>query len=74
MRNGEPWSIAKGCDTFTPISKFISQNSIKNLSDCTIGLKLNGKQVQNGKISDMVFDIPTLIACISSKMTLEKGY
>jgi 2-keto-4-pentenoate hydratase/2-oxohepta-3-ene-1,7-dioic acid hydratase in catechol pathway len=51
----------------------IGQQDIKNLNDCSLGLFLNGKLVQNGKISDMVFDIPTLISFISSKMTLEVG-
>ena len=72
-KNGEPWTIAKGCDTFTPISSFIECNLIRNVSNCGVSLKLNGKQVQNGKISDMVFKIPTLIEYISDKMTLEEG-
>jgi 2-keto-4-pentenoate hydratase/2-oxohepta-3-ene-1,7-dioic acid hydratase in catechol pathway len=34
---------------------------------------VNGEIRQSGSLSDLIFDIPTLIATLSSVMTLESG-
>lgn len=34
---------------------------------------MNGEIRQSGSLSDLIFDIPTLIATLSSVMTLESG-
>jgi 2-keto-4-pentenoate hydratase/2-oxohepta-3-ene-1,7-dioic acid hydratase in catechol pathway len=65
------WGRAKGFDTFCPIGpKVVEGLDWRKLE--VIG-RVNGKEVQRGKASDMAFDIPTLLAFISRVMTLEPG-
>ncbi|TPX48591.1 hypothetical protein SeLEV6574_g01939 [Synchytrium endobioticum] len=68
-----PWSLAKGFDTFTPVSSFILKNKIEDPHNMNIWLKVDDKLTQNGVTSDMIFKIPALIEYISSAMKLEKG-
>ncbi|KAJ2996436.1 hypothetical protein HDV02_006514, partial [Globomyces sp. JEL0801] len=72
-KSGLPWSAAKGYDTFTPIGQFIPKNQIPNPNKLQLSLTIDGKMVQNGNTSDMIFDIPTLIHHVSQIMTLEEG-
>ena len=44
-----------------------------NLASLTVVTRVNGTVRQEGHASDMVFNIPTLIAYISGVMTLEKN-
>lgn len=65
------WGRAKGFDTFCPIGpKVVEGLDWRNLE--IIG-RLNGKEIQRAKASDMAFDIPTLLVFISGVMTLEPG-
>ncbi len=65
------WGRAKGFDTFCPIGpKVVEGLDWRTLE--VIG-RVNGKDVQRGKASDMAFDVATLIAFISRVMTLEPG-
>ncbi|KAJ3315767.1 hypothetical protein HDU76_002106 [Blyttiomyces sp. JEL0837] len=72
-KEGKPWSAAKGFDTFTPIGEFIPKSEIPDPHNIDIWLKLDGKTVQDGHTSDMLFKIPTLINHVSSIMRLERG-
>ena len=71
-KNGWPWSVAKGYDTFCPISDFIEKEKI-NPSDTRLWLKVDEEMKQNGNIKDMVFNVPFLISYISNIFTLEGG-
>jgi 2-keto-4-pentenoate hydratase/2-oxohepta-3-ene-1,7-dioic acid hydratase in catechol pathway len=44
-----------------------------DVSDLRVQTFLNGDVVQDGRTSDMIFDVPTLVAPISSVMTLLPG-
>ncbi|KAH8556352.1 hypothetical protein BGW37DRAFT_515271 [Umbelopsis sp. PMI_123] len=70
---GLPWSAAKGFDTFTPISDFIPKTAISNPHDVNLWLKVNDTIKQNGNTKDMIFEIPKLIAYVSTIMKLEAG-
>ncbi|TMW57368.1 hypothetical protein Poli38472_003293 [Pythium oligandrum] len=70
---GTPWSMAKGFDTFTPVSEFIPKSKVLDPHDLTLWLKVDEELRQRGSTSDMVHDIPSLIAYISRIMTLEEG-
>ena len=70
---GHPWEVAKAFESSAPISKeFISKSEL-NLENLTFSLYQNGKMVQNGSTSDMIFSIDQLIAYVSQFMTLKKG-
>jgi len=72
-KNGLPWTIAKGFDTFAPISEIIGKELVKDPQDINLILRVNGKIRQHDNTSNMVWTIPELISYISSIMNLEKG-
>ncbi|WFC98415.1 hypothetical protein MYAM1_001142 [Malassezia yamatoensis] len=72
-KQGLPWSTAKGFDTFTPISEFVPKKLIQDPSDVQLWLKINDQLKQNGNTQDMIFNVSTLLAHVSSIMTLEAG-
>lgn len=69
------WSRAKGFDTFCPLGPWIETDlDPQDFADGrAVQTYLNGDLKQDGNTSDLVFDIPTLIAYISSVMTLLPG-
>lgn len=68
------WIIGKGADTFAPMGPSIAHKSIMtNPHALSLKSYVNGELRQNGHTGDMIFDIPTLIATITSAITLEPG-
>ncbi|KAI0822812.1 hypothetical protein BC628DRAFT_1340573 [Trametes gibbosa] len=68
-----PWTVAKGFDTFTPISSYIPKEQVADAANLSLTLKVNGAVKQDGNTKDMIFPIPRLIHHISTIMTLEEG-
>jgi 2-keto-4-pentenoate hydratase/2-oxohepta-3-ene-1,7-dioic acid hydratase in catechol pathway len=65
------WTRAKGFDTFCPIGpRIVAGLDPSNLHLVT---RVNGEVRQDSSTSDLIFDVPTLIAFVSEHMTLEKG-
>lgn len=66
---------SKSFDTFCPLGPWIETDlDPQTFTDgVQIQTHLNGDVVQDGNTGDMVFDIPTLIAHVSSVMTLLPG-
>jgi 2-keto-4-pentenoate hydratase/2-oxohepta-3-ene-1,7-dioic acid hydratase in catechol pathway len=72
LQKAEPqWTRAKGFDTFCPLGTPAAAPA--DLATLTVVTRVNGEERQRGKVSDMVFDIPALLAYISQVMTLEPG-
>lgn len=73
-RHGGQYFKGKSLDGSCPIGPWIvTADAINDPHDLTIGLTVNGEQRQNGHTSDMIFDIPTLIASLSEGLTLQAG-
>lgn len=72
-KNGWPWTIAKGFDTFAPISNVILKEKITNPNNLDIFLKVNSKVRQKSNTSFMIYSIEEIIEYISKIMTLEPG-
>ncbi|XP_059280730.1 probable acylpyruvase FAHD1, mitochondrial [Lycium ferocissimum] len=70
---GLPWTVAKGQDTFTPISSVLPRSMVPDPHDIELWLKVDGELRQKGSTRDMIFKIPYLISHISSIMTLLQG-
>ena len=62
---------AKGFDSFCPLGPLI--NTDLDPSDLRVVGRVNGVVRQDGRTSDMVFDVPTLLSFISNIMTLLPG-
>ncbi len=65
------WSRAKGFDTFCPIGPRIVAGL--DPSSLRITTRVNGELRQDSSTSDLIFDVPALIAFTSAHMTLEPG-
>jgi 2-keto-4-pentenoate hydratase/2-oxohepta-3-ene-1,7-dioic acid hydratase in catechol pathway len=65
------WTRAKGFDTFCPFGPWIDTDF--DPSDAVVTCRVNGQMRQMASTRDMVFNVGTLIAYISSIMTLEPG-
>ncbi len=72
-KNGWPWSIAKGFDTFSPISNVIVKDMVSNPLDLDLNLKINGVVKQQSNTKYMIFSIERIIEFISHVMTLRRG-
>lgn len=72
-KKGLPWSIAKGFDTFLPISQQIAKSRIPNPHDAFLRLSVGSQLRQADSTSLMLYQIPRQLAEISRVMTLEKG-
>lgn len=72
-KNGLPWEISKAFDSSAAISRFIPKADIKNLNKLQFSLQKNGKVVQNGNTSDMIFHIDAIIEYVSKFVTLKTG-
>ena len=71
QRSDEQWTRAKGFDTFCSFGPWIDTEF--NPADALITCKVSGQPRQMGSTRDMVFNVNTIIAYISSIMTLEHG-
>lgn len=65
------WARAKGFDTFCPLGPAIETEFDPARSE--VITRLNGEERQRAPFTDMVFDIPFLIAYISAAFTLLPG-
>lgn len=65
------WTRAKGFDTFCSFGPWIDTEF--DPADAVITCRVNGQMRQMASTRDMVFNVGTLIAYISSVMTLEPG-
>ncbi len=65
------WTRAKGFDTFCPLGPRIVGGL--DPADLRIVTRVNGTVRQDSSTSDLIFDVPSLIAFVSAHMTLEIG-
>lgn len=72
-QHGWPWSIAKGFDTFCPISSIVLKKNILNPDNLNLSLKVNGNLRQYGNTNQLIFSVQSIISYISKIMTLERG-
>lgn len=72
-RKGLPWDIAKGFDTFLPISRLIPKAKIPDPHDIELWLKVNGETRQEDSTNLLLFTIPRILSDISKVFTLEAG-
>ncbi len=71
QRTDGQWTRSKGFDTFAPIGPWIETDA--NAASLVIETAVNGKVVQRGNTSDLVFAVPALVSFISNVMTLLPG-
>ncbi len=70
---GMPWELSKSFDGAAPVGTFIPVDSVKSVEDIDFRLEINGKMVQQGNTSDMIFSIDKIIEYVSGFFTLKTG-
>ncbi len=72
-KDGQPWTAAKGYDTFGPISPPVAARNVPDPHNLPIRLKVNDTVRQDSNTRHMVFRIPETLAAVSRVMSLEPG-
>ncbi|MEM8839235.1 MAG: fumarylacetoacetate hydrolase family protein [Pseudomonadota bacterium] len=73
-RRAGQWIFSKGQDTYAPFGPVIvTTDEITDPHTLDLWLTVNGVEKQNSNTKHLLFDVPTLIADISTGMTLEPG-
>ena len=70
---GLPWEKAKAFDGSALIGKWIDKSSFDDINDINFSLMKNNQLVQQGNTSQMLWDIDSIIAYVSSFFTLKIG-
>lgn len=73
-RGGSQWSKGKGCDTFGPTGPWlVTADEIGDVQNLGMWLDVNGKRMQTGNTSKMIFSCTYLVSYLSQFMTLMPG-
>ena len=72
-KNGHPWSVAKGFDTFAPLSSFVPGSRIEDPQNLELSLLVNGTIRQQASTGLMIFPVAELISYLSGIFTLRAG-
>ena len=77
-RNGGQWLLGKTMDTFCPLGPaLVTLDELRtaglSLDNLRITSRLNGATVQDSNTSELVFDIPAIIAWVTRFVTLRAG-
>jgi 2-keto-4-pentenoate hydratase/2-oxohepta-3-ene-1,7-dioic acid hydratase in catechol pathway len=74
QRATSQWLMGKTFDTFGPMGPWITTaDEIEDPHVLDIRLTLNGELMQNSNTRELIFNIPALVAYLSSVVTLEPG-
>ena len=72
-RSGQ-WVKGKSCDTFGPIGPYlVTKDEIADPQNLKMWLDVNGKRMQDGSTSTMVYGVNFLVSYLSQFMSLQPG-
>lgn len=71
---GPTWDKGKGFPTFGPVGPWlVTSDEVGDPQALSMWLEVNGKRVQNGSTSTMIFGVAEIVAYVSKLMTLLPG-
>lgn len=70
---GKPWEMCKGFDGAAVIGEWVGVEKFRDIQAIHFSLDINGRTVQEGCSSDMLFKVDELVAYISRWFTLKTG-
>lgn len=74
IKEGKPWFRAKSFDTFCPFGPYlVPRDFIRDYNQLQLQVRVNGEVKQKAELTEMVFDVPAIIAYFSKHCTLEPG-
>jgi len=71
QKNDVQWWRAKGCDTFGPVGPVITSGL--DYDNLQLRLRLNGKELQNERTSQLIHSVPKIVSFVSQHVTLHPG-
>jgi 2,4-didehydro-3-deoxy-L-rhamnonate hydrolase len=74
LHRGGTWDKGKGCDTFGPVGPWlVTPDEVGDPQKLGLWLDVNGKRMQTGNTSTMIFSCKQLVSYVSRFVTLEPG-
>ena len=74
QRRHVQWFLGKSPDTFCPMGPvLVTADELPEIGASWLRTRVNGELRQEAPISDLIFDVPTLIQTISATTSLESG-
>lgn len=74
QKRHEQWFKGKSLDGTLPMGPcIVIRDAVTDIKSLELSCLVNGERRQQGTVSQMIFDIPTIIASLSAGMTLEAG-
>ena len=70
---GLPWDLCKGFDGSAALGEWVQKDNFLDVQRLRFHLDINGKTVQEGCTSDMLFTVDRIISYISRFFTLKTG-
>ena len=70
---GLPWDLCKGFDGSAALGEWVQKDKFLDVQRIRFHLDINGKTVQEGCTSDMLFTVDRIISYISRFFTLKTG-
>ena len=71
---GGTWDKGKGCDTFGPTGPWlVTQDEVPDPQALDLFLDVDGRRMQTGNTSTMIFNVRMLVSYVSHFMTLHPG-
>ena len=68
------WDKGKGCDSFGPLGPWlVTPDEVPDPQNLALWLEVDGKRLQNGSTTTMVYQVPFLISYLSQFMSLQPG-
>jgi len=68
------WVKGKSHDTYGPIGPYlVTKDEIKDINNLNLSLDVNGKRMQSGNSSTMIFNVYYLVSYLSKFMSLQAG-
>ena len=74
LQRGGTWDKGKGCDTFGPVGPWlVTSDEVGDPQSLGMWLDVNGKRMQTGSTSTMIFPVQHVVSYVSRFLTLEPG-
>ena len=70
---GHPWTLAKSFSEACAVSAFFTIKNLDDLKDLPLRLWVGDELRQNGRTSQMIFDLPTLVDYVLSRFPVCPG-
>lgn len=70
---GRPWELAKAFDCSAPVGAITVKDQAREILGADLELRVNGVTKQKGRIADMIWQIPEIVAELSKAVSLAAG-